>query len=56
VNSDSATLCKARHGILHSLSSLIGTAVTNARMEEKQRSTFLRTLESLATALEARDD
>ncbi len=57
VNSDSADAVQGEDmELLHSLSSLIGTAVTNARMEEKQRSTFLRTLESLATALEARDD
>ncbi len=42
--------------MLQSLSALLASAVHNARMEERQRATFLRTLESLATALEARDD
>jgi HD-GYP domain-containing protein (c-di-GMP phosphodiesterase class II) len=42
--------------LLQSLSSLLGAAVSNQRAEERQRLTFLRTLESLATALEARDD
>lgn len=42
--------------LLRTLSSLVGVSVTNARMEERRRATFLRTLESLATALEARDE
>ena len=42
--------------MLQSLSALLASAIHNARMEERQRATFLRTLESLATALEARDD
>lgn len=42
--------------LLQSLSSLLANAIHNARLEERQRATFLRTLESLATALEARDD
>lgn len=42
--------------LLRTLSSLVAISVTNARMEERRRATFLRTLESLATALEARDE
>ncbi|MEQ1821075.1 MAG: HD domain-containing phosphohydrolase [Fimbriimonadaceae bacterium] len=42
--------------LLRALGSLVGVAVSNARMEERRRSTFLRTMESLATALEARDE
>jgi putative nucleotidyltransferase with HDIG domain len=42
--------------LLQSLSSLLANAVHNARMEERSRATFIRTLESLATALEARDE
>jgi putative nucleotidyltransferase with HDIG domain len=42
--------------LLRMLSSLISVAVSNARMEERRRTTFLLTLESLATALEARDE
>lgn len=42
--------------LLRTLSSLISVAVSNARMEERQQSTFVRTMESLATALEARDE
>jgi HD-GYP domain-containing protein (c-di-GMP phosphodiesterase class II) len=42
--------------LLQSLSSLLANAIYNARMEERQRATFLRTLESLAKSLEARDD
>ncbi len=42
--------------LLRALCSLVGVAVSNARMEERRRSTFLRTMESLATALEARDE
>jgi len=42
--------------MLRTVGSLIAVAVANARMEERQRSTFVRTLESLATALEARDE
>lgn len=42
--------------LLCSIGSLMAVAVSNARMEGRQRTTFLRTLESLATALEARDE
>lgn len=42
--------------VLQSVSSMMAVAVANARMENRQRTTFLRTLESLATALEARDE
>lgn len=42
--------------LLRTMSSLVAVSVTNARMEERRRATFLRTLESLATALEARDE
>ena|GEM_PF-1313419 len=42
--------------LLTSLGSLLGAAVNTRLMENRQRATFLRTLESLATALEARDD
>jgi len=42
--------------LLTSMGSLMAVAVSNARMEGRQRTTFLRTLQSLATALEARDD
>jgi putative nucleotidyltransferase with HDIG domain len=42
--------------LIRTLSSLVAVSVTNARMEERRRATFLRTLESLATALEARDE
>jgi putative nucleotidyltransferase with HDIG domain len=42
--------------LVRTLASLAAVAVANARMEEKQHSTFVRTMESLATALEARDE
>lgn len=42
--------------LLRALGSLLAVTVSNARMEERQRTTFLRTLQSLATALEARDE
>lgn len=42
--------------LLCSMGSLMAVAVANARMEGRQRTTFLRTLQSLATALEARDE
>ncbi|HEY3779770.1 MAG TPA: HD domain-containing phosphohydrolase [Fimbriimonadaceae bacterium] len=42
--------------LLRTLGSLVSVAVSNARMEERRRTTFLLTLESLATALEARDE
>ena len=42
--------------VLQSISSMMAVAVANARMESRRRTTFLRTLESLATALEARDE
>ncbi|MER3495951.1 MAG: hypothetical protein C4320_03570 [Armatimonadota bacterium] len=38
------------------MAALLASAVYNSRMEERQSAIFLRTLESLATALEARDD
>jgi HD-GYP domain-containing protein (c-di-GMP phosphodiesterase class II) len=54
---DSAALIDQQDiDLLQSLSALLATAVSNQRMEERQRTTFLHTLESLATALEARDD
>jgi putative nucleotidyltransferase with HDIG domain len=42
--------------LLRALGSLISVAISNSRMEERRRTTFLLTLESLATALEARDE
>ena len=42
--------------MLRSVSYLLGAAVCNQRMEDSQRQIFLRTMESLAGALEARDD
>ena len=42
--------------LLRTLGGLMAVAVSNARMEERRRTTFLRTMESLATALEARDE
>ena len=42
--------------VLQSIGSLMAVGVANARMEARRRTTFLRTLESLATALEARDE
>ena len=42
--------------VLQSIASTMAVAVANARMESRRRTTFLRTLESLATALEARDE
>ncbi len=42
--------------VLQSIGSMMAVAVANARMESRRRTTFLRTLESLATALEARDE
>lgn len=57
VNSDeNVTLEPEELDLLQSLSSLLANAVHNARMEERSRATFIRTLESLATALEARDE
>jgi putative nucleotidyltransferase with HDIG domain len=41
--------------LLRSLASLVAEAVSNANMEERQRTTFLMTLETLAKSLEARD-
>jgi putative nucleotidyltransferase with HDIG domain len=41
--------------LLRTLASLMAVATANARMDRAQRATFLRTLESLASALEARD-
>ena len=42
--------------VLQSIGSMMAVAVANARMESRRRVTFLRTLESLAHALEARDE
>lgn len=42
--------------LLHAMAALLAIAVSNAQMEERRRTTFLRTMESLATALEARDE
>lgn len=42
--------------VLQSIGSMMAVAVANARTESRRRTTFLRTLESLATALEARDE
>ncbi|MEI7576649.1 MAG: HD domain-containing phosphohydrolase [Armatimonadota bacterium] len=57
VNTEEAEALEAEElDLLQSLSSLLANAIHNARMEERNRATFLRTLESLATALEARDD
>jgi putative nucleotidyltransferase with HDIG domain len=41
--------------LLRSLAALVAEAVSNANMEERQRTTFLMTLETLAKSLEARD-
>ena len=57
INSEeNVTLETEELDLLQSLSSLLANAVHNARMEERSRATFIRTLESLATALEARDE
>ena len=57
VNTEESEALEAEElDLLQSLSSLLANAIHNARMEERNRATFLRTLESLATALEARDD
>lgn len=42
--------------LMMSLSALMASAIANTRMKERQRATFVHTLESLATALEARDE
>ncbi len=42
--------------LMMSLSALMASAIANTRMKERQRATFVQTLESLATALEARDE
>lgn len=42
--------------LLRTMASLLAVAVANARMEQRRRTTFLRTLESLAKSLEARDE
>lgn len=42
--------------LVRTLASLLAIAVANAKMETRQHATFLRTMESLATALEARDE
>lgn len=41
--------------VLQSIGSMIAVAVANSQMELRQRTTFLKTLESLAKSLEARD-
>lgn len=41
---------------LQALSALLAVTVANARMERRQRRTFLSTMESLAKSLEARDE
>lgn len=51
-----ATFTSDDMDLLRALGSLMAVTVSNARMEERQRTTFLRTLQSLATALEARDE
>lgn len=57
VNSEFSNALEAEElDVLQSLASLMANAIHNARMEEKQRATFIRTMESLATALEARDE
>ncbi len=57
INSEENVTLEAEElDLLQSLSSLLANAVHNARMEERSRATFIRTLESLATALEARDE
>lgn len=58
------TIVRSRGGAMHdvdmnmvmSVSSLIAAAIANTRMQQRQRATFVSTLESLATALEARDE
>lgn len=42
--------------LVRTLASLLAIAVANSKMETRQHATFLRTMESLATALEARDE
>jgi GAF domain-containing protein len=57
VNSEMTNALEAEElDVLQSLAGLMANAIHNARMEEKQRATFIRTMESLATALEARDE
>ncbi|MEI8282381.1 MAG: HD domain-containing phosphohydrolase, partial [Armatimonadota bacterium] len=57
INSEENVILESEElDLLQSLSSLLANAVHNARMEERSRATFIRTLESLATALEARDE
>jgi putative nucleotidyltransferase with HDIG domain len=41
--------------VLQSIGSMIAVAVANSQMELRQRTTFLKTLETLAKSLEARD-
>jgi len=41
--------------LLRSMAALMAEAVSNAQMEDRQRTTFLMTLETLAKSLEARD-
>jgi GAF domain-containing protein len=54
--SDPAAFSTDDMELLRTMSSLVAVAVSNARMEERRRATFPQTLESLATALEARDE
>ncbi|HLO98313.1 MAG TPA: HD domain-containing phosphohydrolase [Fimbriimonas sp.] len=57
VNSeDGSQLDSEELDLLQSLCSLLANAIYNFRMEQRSRATFIRTLESLATALEARDE
>lgn len=42
--------------LLRTFAALVAVAVSNARSDERQHSTFVRTMQSLATALEARDE
>ena len=63
-SSASLTIVRIRAGVMRdedmdlmmSLSALMASAIANTRMKERQRATFVRTMESLATALEARDE
>lgn len=56
VNDQTSKVASEDLDLLQSLAALMANAIHNARIEERQRAIFLRTLESLATALEARDD
>ncbi|MEA2554354.1 MAG: hypothetical protein QOJ65_2530 [Fimbriimonadaceae bacterium] len=54
-NSDDSFASADDMHLLRSLAALVAEAVSNANMEERQRTTFLMTLETLAKSLEARD-